>query len=82
MSKNKHTKSHEYLREELQANYPCPRNNCRGTMVLVFTRYEDHGPLNKEFECTCCGKIKKDSYYADQRRAQYESRRKQNKNRK
>ena len=64
------------MRDELHLNCSCSRPNCRGTMILVLTRYEDHGPLNKEYECTSCGKVKKDPVYSQQRREQYEARKK------
>ncbi len=65
------------MREELHIEGACPRPNCRGTMILVLTRYEDHGPLNKEYECTSCSKVRKDPIFAEQRRREYENRKKQ-----
>jgi hypothetical protein len=80
MSKNKHQHSLDFLQELFQEDklvLKCPRTNCRGTMIKVLARYDDHGPLNNEFECTSCGKVRKDRFYADERRKKYDERRKQ-----
>jgi hypothetical protein len=53
------TCSDTYLTTELQLTRRCTRRNCPGILTQVWVRYKDKGPLVKEEECTCCGKIVK-----------------------
>jgi len=82
MSKSNHATSLEFIKQYLESSCPCTRSSCKGSMVLVLVRYEPNGPLNREYECCSCGKIKKDPVYAAQRKKQYEDRRKRYENRK
>jgi hypothetical protein len=38
----------------------CPKRSCKGMCVEVLTRYQDHGLLHHEYECTTCVKVIKD----------------------
>ena len=66
---NKHQTNHlegvalRYLKTELPILRNCPRGKCEGTMTIVWVRYQDHGPINLEQECTICGKTIKDPRY-------------------
>jgi len=51
--------SNTYLNTELGLTRKCNRKNCPGILTQVWVRYKDKGPLQKEEECTCCGKVVK-----------------------
>lgn len=78
---NKHKHSDLYVSEFFGEQKFCNKKNCKGLMIPVLTRYEDHGPINYEYECVYCGKIIKDRVQAEKRRLAYEERKKnRNKN--
>ena len=63
-SSNQHTQiSLEFIHKELGPIKYCTRPSCKGTMVEVWTRYKDHGKINREMECHLCGKVIKDPTY-------------------
>ena len=52
-----------YLETYLGPWKKCPKSKCTGYMTEVFARYFDHGPINKELECSTCGKVIKDPLF-------------------
>ena len=64
----------QYMKEELGHKTKCPRKGCRGCMIEVLVRYEDHGPINFEKECTECGKVLKDPRFKRERERRWQQR--------
>ena len=49
-----------FLEEIIGNRRDCPKRSCKGKCVEVIVRYNDHGLIHHEFECTTCGKVIKD----------------------
>lgn len=62
----------QYMKEELGSKTKCPRKGCQGCMTEVWIRYEDHGPINIEKECTECGKTLRDPRFQRERERRWQ----------
>lgn len=59
MKQNEFLHTLDFMNTELGPWEYCPRHGCKGTLIIVRVRYQDHGPLIKEKVCTTCGKVVK-----------------------
>ena len=68
---NKHTHCTNFITDFLEDKPSCSHRGCKGTLVKVYVRYEDHGPIIEELECSTCGKIAKRQKFRPKQRRRY-----------